>query len=135
MPIELWTWNTPNGRKISVALEEMGLPYTVHAVDIGKDEQLKPEFLKISPNNRIPAIVDRDNGLSLMESGAILTYLGDKTGKLLPKSGEKRWKRWACPTPCMRWTFPRTSNSSRNSSRSVRTTASRRSSTATMVCR
>ena len=90
--IDLYTWTTPNGRKISIALEEMGLPYTVHAVDIGKDEQFKPEFLKISPNNRIPAIVDRDNGLSLMESGAILQYLGDKTGKLLPKSGEKRWK-------------------------------------------
>ena len=90
--IDLYTWTTPNGRKISIALEEMGLPYTVHAVDISKDEQFKPEFLKISPNNRIPAIVDRDNGLSLMESGAILTYLGDKTGKLLPKSGDKRWK-------------------------------------------
>src|ERR1700704_5190951 len=90
--IDLYTWTTPNGRKISIALEEMGLPYTVHAVDIGKDEQFKPEFLKISPNNRIPAIVDRDNGLSLMESGAILTYLGDKSGKLLPKSGDKRWK-------------------------------------------
>jgi 5-hydroxyisourate hydrolase-like protein (transthyretin family) len=82
--IDLYTWTTPNGRKASIALEEMGLPYTVHAVDISKDEQFKPEFLKISPNNRIPAIVDRDNGLSLMESGAILTYLGDKTGKLLP---------------------------------------------------
>src|SRR4051812_8534470 len=90
--IDLYTWTTPNGRKISIALEEMGLPYTVHPVDIGKDEQFKPEFLKISPNNRIPAIVDRDNGLSLMESGAILQYLGDKSGKLLPKSGEKRWK-------------------------------------------
>jgi GST-like protein len=90
--IDLYTWTTPNGRKISIALEEMGLPYTVLAVDIGKDEQFKPEFLKISPNNRIPAIVDRDNGLSLMESGAILTYLGDKTGKLLPASGEKRWR-------------------------------------------
>ena len=90
--IDLYTWTTPNGRKISIALEEMGLPYTVHPVDIGKDEQFKPEFLKISPNNRIPAIVDRDNGLSLMESGAILQYLGDKSCKLLPKSGEKRWK-------------------------------------------
>ena len=61
---------------------------TVHPIDIGKDEQFKPEFLKISPNNRIPAIVDRENGISLMESGAILIYLADKTGKLLPKSGE-----------------------------------------------
>ena len=90
--IDLNTWTTPNGRKISIALEEMGLPYTVHPVDIGKDEQFKPEFLKISPNNRIPAIVDRDNGLSLMESGAILIYLADKCGKLLPKSGEARYK-------------------------------------------
>ena len=83
--IDLYTWTTPNGRKVSIALEEMGLPYTAHAVDIGKDEQFKPEFLKISPNNRIPAIVDRDNGMSLMESGAILIYLADKCGKLLPK--------------------------------------------------
>jgi GSH-dependent disulfide-bond oxidoreductase len=90
--IDLYTWTTPNGRKVSIALEEMGLPYEAHAVDIGKDEQFKPEFLKISPNNRIPAIVDRDNGLSLMESGAILIYLADKTGKFLPKSGEARYR-------------------------------------------
>ena len=90
--IDLYTWTTPNGRKISIALEEFGLPYTVHAVDICKDEQFKPEFLKISPNNRIPAIVDRDNDLSLMESGAILIYLADKTGKLMPKSGDGRYK-------------------------------------------
>ena len=90
--IDLYTWTTPNGRKVSIALEEMGLPYTSHSVDISKDEQFKPEFLKISPNNRIPAIVDRDNGMSLFESGAILQYLGDKTGKLLPASGEKRWR-------------------------------------------
>jgi GSH-dependent disulfide-bond oxidoreductase len=84
--IDLYTWTTPNGRKASIALEELGLPYTVHPIDIGKDEQFEPEFLKISPNNRIPAIVDCDNGMSLMESGAILIYLADKTGKLLPKS-------------------------------------------------
>jgi GST-like protein len=59
-----YTWTTPNGRKASIALEELGLPYTVHPIDIGKDEQYKPEFLKISPNNRIPAIVDRENGLA-----------------------------------------------------------------------
>src|SRR5947207_6869322 len=88
--IDLHTWTTPNGRKVSIALEEMGLAYTTHAVDIGKDEQFKPEFLKISPNNRIPAIVDRDNGLSLMESGAILIYLAEKTGKLMPKDFEGR---------------------------------------------
>ena len=62
--IDLYTWTTPNGRKASIALEELGLPYTVHPIDIGKDEQYKPEFLKISPNNRIPAIVDRENGLA-----------------------------------------------------------------------
>ena len=85
MAIELHTWNTPNGRKISVALEEMGLPYTVHTVNIGKDEQFKPDFLKISPNNRIPAITDPDGPggapISVFESGAILVYLGRKTGK------------------------------------------------------
>ena len=90
--IDLYTWTTPNGRKISIALEEFGLPYTVHAVDIGKDEQLKPEFLKISPNNRIPAIVARDNNLSLMESGAILIYLADMAGKLLPTEKIKRMR-------------------------------------------
>ena len=97
--IDLYTWTTPNGRKISIALEEMGLPYTVHAVDIGKDEQFKPEFLKISPNNRIPAIVDTDNGLSLMESGAILIYLAEKTGRFLPpdirgRSNVVQWVMW-----------------------------------------
>jgi GST-like protein len=90
--IDLYTWSTPNGRKASIMLEEVGLPYTVHAVDIGKDEQFKPEFLKISPNNRIPAIVDRDTGMSLFESGAILIYLADKTGKLLARDGEARWR-------------------------------------------
>jgi GST-like protein len=90
--IDLYTWTTPNGRKASIALEEMGLPYKAHAIDISKDEQFAPAFLKISPNNRIPAIVDNDNGMSLFESGAILIYLADKTGKLLPKSGEDRYR-------------------------------------------
>ena len=90
--IDLYTWTTPNGRKASIMLEEVGLPYTAHAVDIGKDEQFKPEFLKISPNNRIPAIVDRDNGYHLMESGAILMYLAEKTGKLMPKDLDKRYR-------------------------------------------
>ena len=67
--IDLYTWTTPNGRKASIALEELGLPYTTHPIDIGKDEQFKPEFFVISPNNRIPAIVDRENGKSLMEFG------------------------------------------------------------------
>jgi GST-like protein len=102
--IDLYTWTTPNGRKISILLEELGLPYTVHAVDISKDEQFKPEFLAISPNNRIPAIVDRDNGLHLMESGAIMLYLGDKTGKLLPKDMLARarvteWLMWQMGGP------------------------------------
>src|SRR5262245_22814416 len=90
--IDLYTWSTPNGRKASIMLEEIGLPYTVHAIDIGKGDQFKPEFLKLSPNNRIPAILDRDNGLALFESGAILMYLADKTGKLLPREGEARWR-------------------------------------------
>jgi GSH-dependent disulfide-bond oxidoreductase len=87
--IELWTWNTPNGRKISVALEEMALPYTVRTVNISKDEQFDPAFLKISPNNKIPAIVDPDGPggkpISIFESGAILIYLGIKSGKFWPK--------------------------------------------------
>ena len=90
--IDLHTWTTPNGRKVSIALEEMGLAYTTHAVDIGKDEQFKPEFLKISPNNRIPAIVDSDTEMALMESGAILIYLADKTGKLMPQHVEARYR-------------------------------------------
>ena len=104
MPIELWTWNTPNGRKISVALEEMGLPYTVKPVNISKGEQFKPEFLKISPNNRIPAIVDPEGPgnepISVFESGAILIYLGEKTGKFWPKGDLRRqvpvleWLMW-----------------------------------------
>ena len=88
MSIELWTWNTPNGRKISVALEEMGLPYSVHTVNIGKGEQFNPDFLAFSPNNRIPAIKD-PNGpdgqpIGVFESGAILLYLAQKTGKFYP---------------------------------------------------
>jgi GST-like protein len=90
--IDLYTWTTPNGRKVSIALEELGLPYKAHAIDISKDEQFAPAFLKISPNNRIPAIVDNDTGMSLFESGAILIYLADKTGKLMPKDGEGRYR-------------------------------------------
>jgi GST-like protein len=91
--IDLYTWTTPNGRKVSIALEELGIQYKSHAVDISKDEQFAPEFLKISPNNRIPAIVDRDNNnFSLMESGAILLYLAEKSGKLIPKDFDKRYR-------------------------------------------
>lgn len=88
MSIEFWTWNTPNGRKISAALEEMALPYTVKPVNISKNEQFNPAFLKFSPNNRIPAIVDPDGPggqpITVFESGAILIYLGAKTGKFWP---------------------------------------------------
>jgi GST-like protein len=88
MAIELWAYNTPNGRKISVALEEMGLTYTVRVVDITKGEQHAPEFLRISPNNRIPAIVDPAGPdgapISVFESGAILIYLGHKTSRFWP---------------------------------------------------
>ena len=103
MSIEFYTWNTPNGRKISVALEEMGLAYNVHPVNISKDEQFHPDFLKISPNNRIPAIVDTDGPggqpISVFESGAILIYLAEKTGKFLPKDARARvaameWLMW-----------------------------------------
>jgi GST-like protein len=90
--IDLYTWTTPNGRKVSIALEEMGLPYTVHSIDIGKDEQFAPAFLKISPNNRIPAIVDRDSNFSLFESGAILMYLAEKTGQFMPKDLPSRYR-------------------------------------------
>ena len=94
MTIQLHTFDTPNGRKISVALEEMGLPYTLHTVDIGKDEQFKPAFLKLSPNNKIPAILDTDGPgskpVSVFESGAILIYLAEKTGKFLPTDARAR---------------------------------------------
>ena len=93
--IDLFTWATPNGHKISIALEELGLPYEVHPVDIGRGQQFTPEFLAISPNNKIPAIIDRDGPggrpLSLFESAAILLYLADKTGKLLPSEPAGRW--------------------------------------------
>lgn len=90
--IDLYTWTTPNGRKVSIALEEMGFEYAVHAVDIGKDEQFAPEFLKIAPNNKIPAIVDHDTGTALMESGAILIYLAEKSGQFLPTDPKGRLK-------------------------------------------
>ena len=94
--IDLYTWGTPNGRKVSVMLEECGLPYRVHSVNIGKDEQFKPEFLAISPNNRIPAIVDPDGPdgkpLALFESGAILVYLSAKAGgRFLPATDRGKY--------------------------------------------
>ncbi len=90
--IDLYTWTTPNGRKVSIMLEEVGLPYTVHSVNIGQGEQFEPAFLEISPNNKIPAIVDQDNGVSMMQSGAILLYLAEKAGKLMPKEGRASWR-------------------------------------------
>ena len=89
--IDLYTWTTPNGRKVSILLEELGIEYTVNAIDITKDEQFAPEFLAISPNNRIPAIVDKDSNVSMMESGAIMQYLAEKTGKFLSTDPETRW--------------------------------------------
>ena len=95
--IDFYTWATPNGWKVSVTLEELGLPYTVHPIDIGKGEQKRPEFLKINPNGRIPAIIDREEGhFPVFESGAILLYLAEKAGKLLPtdRKGRSRVTQW-----------------------------------------
>ncbi len=101
--IELYTWRTPNGRKVSIMLEELGIPYEVHPVDIGKSEQFEPKFLAIAPNNKIPAIVDTEGPggrLSVFESGAILVYLAEKSGRLLAPQGDParykalEWLNW-----------------------------------------
>lgn len=95
--IDLYTAATPNGWKISIALEELGLPYTLHALDLGAQDQKKPEYLRLNPNGRIPTIVDRDAGdLVVFESGAILIYLAEKTGKLMPSdvAGRSRVIQW-----------------------------------------
>ena len=93
--IDLHSWPTPNGYKIHIMLEECGLPYRVHAVDIGKGDQFTPEFLAISPNNKIPALIDSDgpdgSPFTLFESGAILIYLAEKTGRLLPATPRERY--------------------------------------------
>ncbi len=103
MTIDLYSWATPNGHKVHIALEELGLAYETHAIDISKGDQFDPAFLKISPNNRIPAIVDPEGPdgqpIALFESGAILIYLAEKTGKLLPAAGAGRyavlqWLMW-----------------------------------------
>src|SRR3954468_2788544 len=99
--LEVWSWPTPNGHKVHIALEELGLPYKVIAVNIGAGDQFKPEFLKITPNHRIPAIVDSDGPggkpFTLFESAAILIYLSEKTGgKLIPKDPIGRYK-------CLEW--------------------------------
>lgn len=90
--IDLYTFTTPNGRKASIMLEESGLDYQVHSVDITKGEQFAPEFVAINPNSKIPAIVDRDAELTIFESGAILIYLAEKTGKLLSTEVKQRWQ-------------------------------------------
>ena len=102
--IDLYYWPTPNGWKISIALEELGLPYTVKPVNIGRGEQFMPEFLAISPNNRIPALVDHDPpgggaALSSFESGAMLLYLADKTGHLMPTD----WRGRHAVLPWLMW--------------------------------
>ncbi len=94
--IELYTWPTPNGHKIHIMLEETGLPYRVHPIDIGAGEQFEPEFLKISPNNKMPAMIDPDGPggkpFALAESGAMLFYLASKTGRFLPEDLRERWQ-------------------------------------------
>jgi len=90
--IDLHYWPTPNGWKVSIMLEECGLPYKVFPVNIREGEQFKPEFLKIAPNNRMPAIVDHETGAAIFESGAILIFLAEKTGRFLPKSGLARYE-------------------------------------------
>ena len=93
--IDLYSWATPNGHKIHIMLEETGLPYRVHPIDIGAGDQFKPEFLKISPNNKMPAMIDSDGPggkpMSMFESGAMLLYLASKTGKFLPEDLRDRW--------------------------------------------
>jgi GSH-dependent disulfide-bond oxidoreductase len=94
--IDLYTWSTPNGRKVSIMLEETALPYRVHAINIGQNDQFKPEFIKLNPNSKIPAIVDPDGPdgkpMAMMESGAILVYLAGKTGKFLPASTRGKYE-------------------------------------------
>jgi GST-like protein len=92
MLIDLYTWSTPNGRKVSIMLEETGLPYKVIPVDINRGEQHEDDFARIAPNHKIPAIVDHQEGISLMESGAILMYLANKTGQLMSPGGTRYWE-------------------------------------------
>jgi GST-like protein len=92
MTIDLYTFTTPNGRKASIMLEEIGLPYNVHKIDITKNEQFTPEYMAINPNSKIPAIVDRDPEITVFESGAILIYLAEKTGKLFPTDQKGKYQ-------------------------------------------
>ncbi len=93
---EFYTWSTPNGRKVSIMLEELAVEYRVHPINILENEQFSAEFLQISPNNKIPALVDSDKDTSMMESGAILLYLAEKHGQFLPADEKGRWK-------CIEW--------------------------------
>ncbi|APX93366.1 glutathione S-transferase [Halomonas sp. 1513] len=90
--IDFWTWTTPNGRKVSILLEELGLDYRTHAVDLTQGEQHTPAFLAVSPNNKIPALRDDDTGVTLMESGAIMYYLAERHGRFMPAEGEPRYR-------------------------------------------
>ncbi|MBN3921983.1 glutathione binding-like protein [Nostoc sp. NMS4] len=90
--IDLYTFTTPNGRKASVMLEEVELPYNVHKIDITQQQQFTPEYIAINPNSKIPAIVDQETGIKVFESGAILIYLAEKTGKLLPTEQKSRFQ-------------------------------------------
>ncbi|MEM7671528.1 MAG: glutathione S-transferase N-terminal domain-containing protein, partial [Pseudomonadota bacterium] len=96
--IDLYTWTTPNGRKVSILLEELGAPYTVHAINIGQDEQFQPHFLDIAPNNKIPAIEDHDTGVKMMETGAIMLYLAEKHDRFLGEGTDRlraiEWLMW-----------------------------------------
>ena len=91
--IDFYTWSTPNGRKVSIMLEECKLDYNLIPINIIKDEQFEEKFLNISPNNKIPAIYDHETNISMMESGSILLYLSEKTGVFFPKNDSDRWKR------------------------------------------
>ncbi len=90
--IDLYTFTTPNGRKASIMLEEVGLPYNVHKIDITKNDQFTPEYIAINPNSKIPAIIDQETGITVFESGAILIYLAEKTGKLLPSDQKGKFQ-------------------------------------------
>ena len=94
--IDLYTWSTPNGRKVSILLEELGWPYRVHPINITQNAQFAADFTAISPNNKIPAIVDRESGQTLMESGAILLYLAERAERFLPTQPSARWR-------CLEW--------------------------------
>ncbi len=90
--IDLYTFTTPNGRKASIMLEEVGLSYNVHKIDITKNDQFTPEYVAINPNSKIPAIIDQETGITIFESGAILIYLAEKTGKLLPSDQKAKFQ-------------------------------------------